>query len=144
MTDDEVQFLGMRPASLLDPLPIVSSPHRPVTGQMSRPYTGKVAYIFTGIALHVESSEMQPASRMLFRRTNTKEVQIGRRHSDDTDSADDDKALFGCPVVSRKHAVLVFSGDTGNVRVLISTQQAGPSAPTSDCDGRAVRSIVKP
>ncbi|KAI4521053.1 hypothetical protein K525DRAFT_224761 [Schizophyllum commune Loenen D] len=102
MTDDEVQFLGMRSASLLDPLPIVSSPHRPVTG----------------IALHVESSEREPASRMLFRRTNTKEVQIGRRHSDDTDSADDDKALFGCPVVSRKHAVLVFSGDTGNAYII--------------------------
>ncbi|KAI5891758.1 uncharacterized protein SCHCODRAFT_02629983 [Schizophyllum commune H4-8] len=102
MTDDEVQFLGMRPASLLDPLPIVSSPHRPVTG----------------IALHVESSEREPASRMLFKRTNTKEVQIGRRHSDDTDSADDDKALFGCPVVSRKHAILVFSGDTGNAYIM--------------------------
>lgn len=55
---------------------------------------------------------------MLFRSTSTNEVQIGRRHSDDTDRADDSKALFGCPVVSRKHAVLVFSEDTGNAYIV--------------------------
>ncbi|KAL1743210.1 hypothetical protein HDZ31DRAFT_83597 [Schizophyllum fasciatum] len=102
MADDDVQFLGMRPAALLDALPITASGNRPVTG----------------IALHVESSEREPASRMLFMRTNTTEVEIGRRHSDDTDTSDDSKALFGCPVVSRKHAVLIFSEDTGSACIM--------------------------
>lgn len=61
---------------------------------------------------------------MLFRRTNTSVVHIGRRSGFDSDRRSEDaelgNAMFRCAVVSRKHAKIAFS-DSGLVRFIISS-----------------------
>ncbi|KAM6499494.1 hypothetical protein JOM56_005002 [Amanita muscaria] len=97
MLDDEVEYLGSRPAKP----PSVSDPmthHRPVTG----------------ITVHVEKSGSAPAYDLSFHKADSRVVQIGRRPGTDIDKYDPGKAMFRCPVVSRKHAKITFT-DAGSV-----------------------------
>lgn len=97
MLDDDIVYLGTR---IKDSTPPARSPQRPVTG----------------IALHIEKSGGIEAYGMLFRRTNTSVVHIGRRSGLDSERRSEDaelgNAMFRCAVVSRKHAKIAFS-DSG-------------------------------
>ncbi|KAF8814569.1 hypothetical protein BYT27DRAFT_7230489 [Phlegmacium glaucopus] len=97
MLDDDIVYLGTRNNASTPP---GRSPQRPVTG----------------IALHIEKSGGIEAYGMLFRRTNTSVVHIGRRSGFDSDRRSEDaelgNAMFRCAVVSRKHAKIAFS-DSG-------------------------------
>jgi len=102
---DELQFLGSRPAQIQTSDQPMGSAQRPVTG----------------IALHVEKSGSNDAYGMIFQRTNTGVVHIGRRPCTEIDrrSQDNelDKAMFRCDVMSRKHAKITFS-DSGNAYLI--------------------------
>jgi hypothetical protein len=73
----------------------------------------------SGVALHIESGD-QPPYGMLFRRSHFKVVDIGRRPGGTNiekrhEPTDCGRAMFRCPVISRKHAKITFS-DSGHVR----------------------------
>lgn len=71
----------------------------------------------------MEQSGEQPAHGMVFRKAITSVVNIGRRPASGPDKGDEpifesDKAMFRCPVISRKHAKIAFA-DSGQVRLII-------------------------
>lgn len=116
---DEIQFLGSRPAQIQASDHPVRSAQRPVTGEgCHRCVRTRSDSYFVGIALHIEKSGSNDAYGMIFRRTNTSVVHIGRRPGTEMDRRSQDnelgKAMFRCAVVSRKHAKIAFS-DSGNV-----------------------------
>ncbi|PFH53648.1 hypothetical protein AMATHDRAFT_1284 [Amanita thiersii Skay4041] len=98
MLDDEIEYIGSRSAPRT---PSVSDPlitHRPVTG----------------LTLHVEKSGASAPYELVFHKSSSSVVHIGRRHGCESDDIDPGKAMFRCPVVSRKHAKIAFS-DSGFV-----------------------------
>jgi hypothetical protein len=72
--------------------------------------------------MHVERCNDQPAYGMVFRRCHFSVVNVGRRPGgactekrfEPTTSG---RAMFRCPVISRRHAKITFS-DSGHVRFL--------------------------
>ena len=73
--------------------------------------------LFTGIVLTVEPSDNGGAHRLVFNRSDGSVVPIGRRPGGEVPSAVDlHSAMFRCAVVSRKHAKIMFSDNTGHVR----------------------------
>ncbi|KAK2464988.1 hypothetical protein APHAL10511_003064 [Amanita phalloides] len=96
MLDDEVQYIGTRMAQRASS--VSDSPNRPVTG----------------LSLHVEKSGLAAAYTLAFQKANSSVVQIGRRPGIDGHEYDPGKAMFRCPVVSRKHAKITFT-DAGSV-----------------------------
>ncbi|KAF8621377.1 hypothetical protein AX15_007838 [Amanita polypyramis BW_CC] len=98
MLDDEVEYIGSRVAkrtpSVSDPLIL----QRPITG----------------LTLHVEKSGAAAAYALIFHKTHSSVVQIGRRPGTENDEYYPGKAMFRCPVVSRRHAKIAFS-DAGSV-----------------------------
>lgn len=138
---DEIQFLGSRPAQRQTSDHPVRSAQRPVTGEGCHPCVGiRSDSYLVGIALHVEKSGSNDAYGMMFRRTNTSVVHIGRRPGTEIECRSQDnelgKAMFRCAVVSRKHAKIAFS-DSGNVGsissliIIVHANCLGTSRPTS-------------
>ncbi|KAG7440483.1 uncharacterized protein BT62DRAFT_1080852 [Guyanagaster necrorhizus] len=102
--DDEIEYLGTKPASV----------NRPAN---NRPFLGALQP--TGITLHIEKYGGEIAETMTFQKPKGNTIAIGRRPPKvDADQSKRDqeegKAMFRCPVVSRKHAQIMFS-DAGNV-----------------------------
>jgi hypothetical protein len=74
----------------------------------------------TGIVLHVQPSDVETRCEMVYYKSRTAVVNIGRQSSGgDTDKKPGDtesnnSAMFKCPVISRRHAKIAFS-DSGHV-----------------------------
>ncbi|KAI9461536.1 hypothetical protein F5148DRAFT_1214961 [Russula earlei] len=96
--DDDIQFLGMVP-------PI--SPHKPSYPLASHPPMHPPA---SGIMLVIPKSGDEPTQTLRFLKSRSPVVHIGRASSShlDTDKSSD-SILFRCPVISRRHAKLMFS-----------------------------------
>lgn len=73
-----------------------------------------------GLTIHIEKSGPAAAYTMMFHKTDSSVIQIGRRPGTDNDTHEYDpgKAMFRCPVVSRKHAKITFT-DAGSVRIYL-------------------------
>ncbi len=69
-----------------------------------------------GIVLHVEESDGQPSEVLKFRKTESRTIFVGRKPFQAGSQSDPSRALFRCPVVSRKHAKITFA-EFGNVRL---------------------------
>lgn len=79
-----------------------------------------------GLVLHVDEYGEQAPETLMFRKDRSRTITVGRKSSvgsgssqgAPTDTPDDpqpQRALFRCPVVSRKHAKITFT-EYGNVR----------------------------
>lgn len=130
MFEDDIQYIGTRLAK--DGF----SPSRPFSAEPESP-SGKTSlkeklYLRThnlrrlfhlGIVLHVEQCGDEKSYELYFPRNKAPDggIQIGRKPpSSDPERRQKDaeagKAMFKCPVVSRKHAKITFS-ETGQVRL---------------------------
>jgi hypothetical protein len=126
--DDDIQFLGMVP-------PI--SPHKPSYAYPSHPpmqppasgaYTavksddtnsGVLTHPLIGIMLVIPKSGEEPTQTLRFLKSRSAVVHIGRASSALVDSdKSPDSVQFRCPVISRRHAKLMFS--SGHVRPPLS------------------------
>lgn len=67
-----------------------------------------------GIVLHVKEYEGQPPETMSFSKSASRTISVGRKPSQGYIADDPERALFRCPVVSRKHAKITFT-EYGNV-----------------------------
>ena len=67
-----------------------------------------------GIVLHVEANDAQPSENLTFYKAHSRTIAIGRKSSQGGTEHDPERALFRCPVVSRKHAKITFT-EYGNV-----------------------------
>ncbi|KAI0697988.1 hypothetical protein BC835DRAFT_1336357 [Cytidiella melzeri] len=67
--------------------------------------------VATGISLHVEGNGDEPSQVLNFMKDKSKVVTIGRKSTQAKHSKEstDDTALFRCPVISRRHAQIIFS-----------------------------------
>jgi len=129
MLEDEIQYLGSRfaPRPNLAPL---QHPFLQATEPVTCERQNATAWLdspflipsVVAIVLHIEESGRREgeASTLTFLRSDTQSVTIGRRPGDALCevSVDLDKALFRCPVVSRRHAKIAFT-ESGRVRSLI-------------------------
>ena len=62
----------------------------------------------------MEKSGTAAAYVQVFHKVHSSVVQIGRRPGTENDEYNSGKAMFRCPVVSRRHAKIAFA-DTGSV-----------------------------
>ncbi|KAM5541515.1 hypothetical protein V8D89_004705 [Ganoderma adspersum] len=70
-----------------------------------------------GLVLHVEEYGEQPSETLTYRKSHSRTVAIGRKSSQgNPEQPDPERALFRCPVVSRKHAKITFT-EYGNVYI---------------------------
>ncbi|KII90393.1 hypothetical protein PLICRDRAFT_38915 [Plicaturopsis crispa FD-325 SS-3] len=102
MLDEEVQYLGTRPA------PYDISPTR------TTPFHHLDQPQVTGIVLHIKDNAYEHASKLEFLKSKTTSILVGRRSSSEDEPRKDDnstnaKALFRCPVISRRHSRIAFS-----------------------------------
>ncbi|KAK0235163.1 hypothetical protein EDD85DRAFT_842102 [Armillaria nabsnona] len=102
--DDEIEYMGTKPACL----------NRLAS---NRPFLG--AQQPTGVILHIEKFGGEISETLTFQKPKGNTIAIGRRPPTvDADQLKRDqeegKAMFRCPVVSRKHAQITFS-DAGNI-----------------------------
>ena len=67
--------------------------------------------------MHIENYGDESSKELTFYKRNTPFVIIGRQSSVAglQDGVDDSRALFRCPVISRRHAKITFT-EFGNVR----------------------------
>jgi hypothetical protein len=74
---------------------------------------------FAGITLNVEKYGDEPAQDITFLKNKAEVVVVGRKSSVSTKgrNIEPDRALFRCPVISRRHAKITFA-QAGNVRIL--------------------------
>ncbi|KAH9946751.1 hypothetical protein B0H21DRAFT_742247 [Amylocystis lapponica] len=84
-----------------------------------RPY---LAGNISGITLQVEATEDQQSESLTFYKSRTRSVSVGRKSTQagprTSDGAHEgDRALFKCPVVSRKHAKITFT-EYGNAYII--------------------------
>ncbi|KAH9958439.1 hypothetical protein BC827DRAFT_1219521 [Russula dissimulans] len=103
--DDDIQFLGMMaPISPTKPTyPL--SPHPPIQPPAS------------GIMLVIPKSGDEPTQTLRFLNSRSAVVHIGRASSSVVDAdKPPDSILFRCPVISRRHAKLMFS--SGHVYIV--------------------------
>ena len=72
----------------------------------------------TGISLSVDKYGDEPAQILTFYKAKADVILIGRRSSVSSKGpgAEHDRALFRCPVISRRHAKITFT-QYGNVRI---------------------------
>lgn len=101
MLEDDIQYMGTKLAS--PPVKLNFNPFSPQP--------------LAGLVMHIEKSSNEDGCRLLFRKANATVIQIGRRPpSNDPAKRQKDsesgRAMFKCPVVSRKHAKITFS-DSG-------------------------------
>lgn len=121
MFEDEVQYIGTKVA------PRLSTAVNDVFGGLQQHVTGAYLnshsyraitdiHLSLGIVLHVFEYNGHPAQTLIFRRSQTVVVDVGRSSSTEKTNKgkSPSEALFKCPVVSRHHAKLVFS-DSGTV-----------------------------
>ncbi|KAH6905287.1 hypothetical protein BKA70DRAFT_1293900 [Coprinopsis sp. MPI-PUGE-AT-0042] len=95
MSDEEIEYLGF-----------------------AAPKTGLQSPV-TGIVLNVEQSPNGEAHRLVFNRTDGSVVPVGRRPGTEMPSGNDsNSAMFRCAVVSRKHAKMMFSDNTGHAYII--------------------------
>ena len=75
---------------------------------------------FAGISLSVDQYGDEPSHILTFYKNKTDVVLIGRRSSASSkpSSEEHDRALFRCPVISRRHAKITFT-QYGNVRFVL-------------------------
>ncbi|KAI0707465.1 hypothetical protein C8T65DRAFT_651084 [Cerioporus squamosus] len=69
-----------------------------------------------GIVLHVEANDQQPSEVLTYRKNESSTIFVGRKPCQAGSQFDPERALFRCPVVSRKHAKITFA-EYGNVYV---------------------------
>ena len=69
-----------------------------------------------GLTIHVEKNGAAAAYTLAFHKAISSVIQVGRRPGAENDhnECDPSKAMFRCPVVSRKHAKITFT-DAGSV-----------------------------
>lgn len=124
MLDDDIQYMGSRPAAREHPTTTINQ--RPATGEAHESQVTATMHqsdsetlLISGVVLHIEESGGDSAYEMTFRKETSNVVHIGRRPGSDLEPREKDnetgKAMFRCAVVSRKHAKIAFS-DTGYVR----------------------------
>lgn len=123
--DDCIQFLGMKAAAprVTLPSPLFLNSQRPVTGgwpYRSLPHLSPLTS-WIGVVLELEKSATEVGHGMIFHKSDSPVVHIGRRPGSDSEKRRNEpgKAFFSCPVVSRHHAKLAFS-DSGHVRLHIA------------------------
>ncbi|KAI0740052.1 hypothetical protein C8Q76DRAFT_706546 [Earliella scabrosa] len=71
----------------------------------------------TGIVLHVEANDEHPAETLTFDKSRSRTIAVGRKSSLGGAESGPERALFRCPVVSRKHAKITFT-EYGNVYII--------------------------
>ncbi|KAI0739913.1 hypothetical protein C8Q80DRAFT_1222126 [Daedaleopsis nitida] len=71
----------------------------------------------TGIVLHVEENDVQPSEVFDFYKAHSRTIDVGRKSSQGGNEHVPGRALFRCPVVSRKHAKITFA-EYGNVYII--------------------------
>ncbi|KAJ7584753.1 hypothetical protein C8J56DRAFT_1088499 [Mycena floridula] len=111
---EEIQYMGTKLAKEAARL-------NPVANQRPVNATALLIREALAVVLHIEAPEGDSSSRLTFRRLDGAVVPIGRKPpSEDSEKRLKDneagKAMFRCPVVSRKHAKLSFS-DSGVVYI---------------------------
>lgn len=98
MSDEEIEFLGTKPA---------------VPPVLQRPVTE--------IILHVERNGTNDPYRLSFHRSSSSVIHVGRRPGVESEARtrdiDSGRAMFRCAVVSRKHAKIAFT-DSGRVYLI--------------------------
>ncbi|KAL1942162.1 hypothetical protein VTO73DRAFT_6226 [Trametes versicolor] len=77
---------------------------------------GSTKLNISGIVLHVKEYEGQPPETMSFSKSASRTISVGRKPSQGYIADDPERALFRCPVVSRKHAKITFT-EYGNVYI---------------------------
>ncbi|KAI0327862.1 hypothetical protein GY45DRAFT_1256162 [Cubamyces sp. BRFM 1775] len=70
-----------------------------------------------GIVLHVDEYGGHPAQTLTFAKSTSRTISVGRKSSQGNVPDDSGRALFRCPVVSRKHAKITFT-EYGNVYII--------------------------
>ncbi|KAI0357230.1 hypothetical protein OH77DRAFT_1588602 [Trametes cingulata] len=71
----------------------------------------------SGIVLHVKEYAGHPPEALSFRKSASRTISVGRKSSQGGIADDPERALFRCPVVSRKHAKITFT-EYGNVYII--------------------------
>ncbi|KAI0919935.1 hypothetical protein AcW1_002941 [Taiwanofungus camphoratus] len=76
----------------------------------------------SGITLHVDGRDGHPSQLLTYYKSVTRVISIGRKSSQAADGPHEDpyeygRALFRCPVVSRKHAKITFT-EFGNAYII--------------------------
>jgi hypothetical protein len=129
--DDDIQFLGIvSPISSTKP----SYPH-PTNPSMSPPVSGAslavhaddtnspvLTFPLIGIMLVIPKSGDEPTQTLRFIKSRSAVVHIGRASSSiipDPDKSPD-TIQFRCPVISRRHARLMFSSGHVCARILVT------------------------
>lgn len=87
-----------------------------ITGTLHR-HSERVSPLLSrveGIVLHVEENDEQPSETLTFHKSRSRTIAVGRKSSQGVAESDPARALFRCPVVSRKHAKITFT-EYGNV-----------------------------
>ncbi|KAI0631802.1 hypothetical protein C8Q77DRAFT_1128959 [Trametes polyzona] len=69
-----------------------------------------------GIVLHVNEYEGHPPEALSYSKSDSRTISVGRRPSQGYAPDEPERALFRCPVVSRKHAKITFT-EYGNVYI---------------------------
>jgi hypothetical protein len=117
MLDDDIQYMGTRPAQRA----VSDSPfsaRQTIYGgvNQSEVEEHRLIALITDIVLHIERSATDSPYELIFSRASTDVVHIGRLSSTEVERwhGDSTSALFKCAVVSRSHAKIVFS-DSGHV-----------------------------
>lgn len=114
MLDDDIQYMGTRAATSDSPF----LGQKTLSGGTSQSkLQASTDLLIPGIVLHIEKSPTDTAYDLIYRRTNTNVVEIGRRPGTEAERRQGHSvgAMFRCAVVSRKHAKIAFS-DSGHVR----------------------------
>ncbi|EJF59445.1 hypothetical protein DICSQDRAFT_148514 [Dichomitus squalens LYAD-421 SS1] len=71
----------------------------------------------SGLVLHVDEFGEQAPESLTYHKSDSRTVVVGRKSSQGmSDQPDPERALFRCPVVSRKHAKITFT-EHGNVYI---------------------------
>ena len=127
--DDDIQFLGM--VSTVSPhRPYVHPSHPPLRPpasgastnppQTDGPITRLLTYPLIGIMLVIPKTGDEPTQTLRFLKSRSTVVHIGRASSSLADfEKSPDTIQFRCPVISRRHAKLMFS--SGHVSPIIPT-----------------------
>jgi len=131
--DDDIQFLGMMaPISPNKPVYTLSS-HPPMQPPASGAFAAALqvddssssvlTYPLVGIMLVIPKSGDEPTQTLRFLKSRCAVIHIGRASSSVVDAdKSPDSILFRCPVISRRHAKLMFS--SGHVCHHISSCRA--------------------
>ena len=117
MLDDDIQYIGTKPAQRAGPESPLST-RQMIYGGVNHPEVEqhRLIPLIPAIVLHIEKSVTDHPYEVIFSRANTDVVHIGRLSSSEVARwhSDSTSAFFKCAVVSRNHAKIVFS-DSGHV-----------------------------